>query len=173
MLPTVTLMWGCLWWGVPIQTEDWTHREYGRRASSVPLLCTRTYCLPHLAVQVGDLLPCCVVKAGETLLLTICLAGSWKPLLFYVSCVLPLDHFTWSPILGKPGQLQSLYFLVYEEKGALCCGKTSAGDVPGMFHFFCKAIVTVFVGRLLKNWALSCLQVTYNCKSYKVACRES
>lgn len=73
------------------------------------------------------------------------------PILVYISCVLPLSYSTQSNILGEPGQLQPLYFLAYEEKGALCCGEASAGNILGMFHVFCNAIVTVFVGRLLKN----------------------
>lgn len=50
-------------------------------------------------------------------------------MLRYMSCVLPLDCFTWSSILGKLGQLQFSHFLVHKQKGALLHGEEGAGDM--------------------------------------------
>lgn len=100
-----------------------------------------------------------LARAGQTLLLPGCLSGSWRHMLRYMSCVLPLDCFTWSSILGKLGQLQFSHFLVPKQKGALLHGEEGAGDAWGTLRVFRSTAVAVFIGGPLKLRALRYLQV--------------
>lgn len=179
MLLTVTLTWGCLRWGVPSQAEGWTHGEHGPRPSSVPLLRARVHSLPHLAVPCRSEtspLVCCVVKAGFQLR-PCCWPAAWQGAEGPSCGTSPVSRARTNSLRPAFWESQAAVIpppsSIHEEKGALFGGETSAGDVPGMFHVFRSAMVTVFVGGLLKNRALRCLQVPCNYKLYKVTCKES
>lgn len=110
----------------------------GSRAPAFP--CSSAMCwdvlfpLSHNVLQVGGpLLHGQSWLPFETLLLRSCLAGNQRPILWSISCVLPLDYFIWSSILEEPGQLQSLHFSVHRQKGAVFHAEASTGDILYVF----------------------------------------
>lgn len=160
VLLTVILIWECLWWVVLKQMEDWTHGEHGPRPS-VSLLPGRICSLSHLTVTWGSEPPPWVAVRPE-LVRPRCWPATCQgaeDMLRYMSCVLPLDCFTWSSILGKLGQLQFSHFLVPKQKGALLHGEEGAGDAWGTLRVFHSTAVAVFIGGPLKRRALRYLQV--------------
>lgn len=124
LLLTVTL----IWWGVPRQMEI---EATGNMGPDLLFLCYKTGSALCLISQ------CC---AGQTLLCGFLCGQSWSDLAAdaacreagdtcSMSCVLTLDCFAQSSIVGKLGQLQFSHFLVHKQKGVLLHSEEGAGDM--------------------------------------------